>query len=77
MSPGGPFGVVTPENFGQPGITDYRNPNLAEALRVLGYVQRFGAGIPTARKTLAANGNPAPDFNIQPTYIGVTVRPVT
>lgn len=51
-NPGGPFGSVTPENFGQPGITDYRNPNLAEALRALGYVQRFGAGIAIARKSL-------------------------
>ncbi len=51
-NPGGPFGSVTPENFGQPGITDYRNPNLAEALRALGYVQRFGAGIAIARKAL-------------------------
>lgn len=25
-NPGGPFGSVTPENFGQPGITDYRSP---------------------------------------------------
>ena len=27
-SPGGPFGQVTRENFGQPGVTDYRNPHL-------------------------------------------------
>ena len=74
INPGGPFGVVTPENFGQPGITDYRNPNLAEALRVLGYVQRYGVGIQLARKELAANGNPPPKFDVQPTYIGVTVR---
>jgi ATP-dependent DNA helicase RecG len=51
-NPGGPFGSVTPENFGQPGVADYRNPNLAEALRALGYVQRFGAGIAIARKAL-------------------------
>ncbi len=51
-NPGGPFGSVTPENFGQPGVTDYRNPNLAEALRALGFVQRFGAGIALARKAL-------------------------
>lgn len=53
-NPGGPFGSVTQENFGQPGITDYRNPNLAEALRALGYVQRFGAGIAIARKELGS-----------------------
>lgn len=51
-NPGGPFGSVTVENFGQPGIADYRNPNLAEALRALGYVQRFGLGISIARKVL-------------------------
>ena len=51
-NPGGPFGSVTVENFGDPGITDYRNPNLAEALRALGYVQRFGAGIAIARNAL-------------------------
>jgi ATP-dependent DNA helicase RecG len=75
VSPGGPFGVVTPENFGEPGVTDYRNPNLTEALRVLGYVQRFGAGIPIARRALASNGNPPPEFNVHPTYLSVTVRP--
>lgn len=52
LNPGGPFGSVTAENFGRPGITDYRNPNLAEALRALGYVQRFGAGIAIAKKAL-------------------------
>jgi ATP-dependent DNA helicase RecG len=51
-SPGGPFGTVTIENFGHLGITDYRNPNIAESLRALGYVQRFGAGISIARKAL-------------------------
>ncbi len=51
-NPGGPFGAVTPDNFGEPGVVDYRNPNLAEALRALGYVQRFGAGIAIARKAL-------------------------
>lgn len=44
-SPGGAFGTVTATNFGTPGFVDYRNPNLAEAMRTLGYVQRFGVGI--------------------------------
>jgi len=42
QNPGGPFGQVTRNNFGSPGITDYRNPHLAEALKSLGFVQRFG-----------------------------------
>lgn len=68
-NPGGPFGSVTPENFGQPGITDYRNPNLAEALRALGYVQRFGAGIAIARKALGERLR----FDVQPGFVAAIV----
>ncbi len=74
ISPGGPYGTVTPENFGEAGITDYRNPNLAEALRVLGFVQRFGAGIVIAREALAKNGNPPLEFTVQPSIVGVTMK---
>jgi len=63
-SPGGLFGQVRPENFGK-GITDYRNPLLAEAMNVLGYVQRFGLGIPTVAKTLRENGNPPAAYEFQ------------
>ena len=69
LSPGGPFGAITAETFGQPGLVDYRNPNLAEALRVLGFVQRFGFGIPTARRELEKNGNPALDFEVTPNHV--------
>jgi ATP-dependent DNA helicase RecG len=72
-SPGGTFGQVTKENFGQPGITDYRNPHLAEAMKVLGYVQRFGIGIQIARQELDKNGNPPPEFHIESTNIMVTI----
>jgi ATP-dependent DNA helicase RecG len=74
VNPGGPFGIVTAANFGVPGITDYRNPHLAEAMKVLGYVQRFGVGIATARRLLAENGNPAPQFDPRDTHVLVTVR---
>jgi ATP-dependent DNA helicase RecG len=74
-NPGGPYGEVTVETFGTPGLTDYRNPNLAEAMRVLGLVQRFGAGIPIARRALAENGNPPPEFLVYPTYVTAIVRP--
>lgn len=74
LSPGGPYGVVTPETLGEPGLADYRNPNLAEALRVLGFVQRYGVGIATARRELERNGNPPPEFRAEPTYVGVIVR---
>lgn len=62
ISPGGPYGQVNARNFGQPGITDYRNPNLAESMRVLGLIQRFGAGISLAQQQLKLNGNPPAEF---------------
>jgi ATP-dependent DNA helicase RecG len=74
VNPGGPFGLVTSENFGRPGITDYRNPNLAEAMRALGFVQRFGAGIATARRALQDNGNPTPRFEVTPSHVLVTIE---
>jgi ATP-dependent DNA helicase RecG len=74
QNPGGPFGQVNRQNFGQPGITDYRNPHLAEAMKNLGYVQRFGVGIPLARRELEKNGNPPPEFNVQDTHLQVIIR---
>ena len=71
---GGPFGQVTRANFGQPGVTDYRNPYLAEALKNLGYVQRFGFGIELARQQLQRNGNPPPEFDVEDSHVLVTVR---
>jgi ATP-dependent DNA helicase RecG len=74
INPGGPFGAVTRENFGRPGITDYRNPNLADAMRVMGFVQRFGIGIQTARAELKKNGNPELEFQVEPMTVLATVR---
>ncbi len=68
-SPGGPFGVATIENFGRPGIVDYRNPNLAEAMRVLGFVQRFGVGIASARRWLREAGHPDLEYAVENNFI--------
>lgn len=73
LSPGGPYGIVTPETFGQPGVVDYRNPILAEAMRVLGLVQRFGFVIPTARRELREKGHPDPTFLVESTRVQCTV----
>ena len=72
-SPGGPHGVVTAETFGQPGAVDYRNPILAEAMRVLGLVQRYGFGIPAARRELRAAGQGEPEFRVTPHRVHCTV----
>jgi ATP-dependent DNA helicase RecG len=73
-NPGGPYGQVTRENFGQPGAYDYRNPNLAAVMKELGYVQRFGYGITLARDEMAKNGNPPPVFQVEDAYVTVILR---
>jgi ATP-dependent DNA helicase RecG len=73
-NPGGPFGQVTRENFGRPGITDYRNPHVAEVMKTLGYVQRFGIGIALAKAELARDGNPPPEFYPDDSYMLAVVR---
>ena len=61
-SPGGPYGNVTGENFGEPGVTDYRNPNIADVLKTFGFIQAFGRGIAVTKREMERNGNPAPEF---------------
>ncbi len=74
LSPGGPYGQVNQENFGRPGITDYRNPYLAEAMRNLGYVQKFGVGIQLAKRELQENGNPPLEFQVDSHILALVRR---
>ena len=64
------------DNFGT-GATDYRNHLVAEAMKVMGYVQRFGLGIPLATRELEKNGNAPPEFEFRPESVLVTVRRAT
>ena len=73
-SPGGPFGVVTRESFGTPGVTDYRNPTLADAMRALGYVQRFGVGLAVAARACRDQGGPPPEYAVEAEFVAATVR---
>ena len=75
-SPGGPFGTITKENFGQPGRAEYRNPNIATVMRNLRFVQRFGFGIAEARAALQQNGNPPPEFIVDDNRVVAIVRKV-
>jgi ATP-dependent DNA helicase RecG len=74
QSPGGVYGQVTPETFGKPGVTDYRNPTLAEALAALGFVERFGVGLQIVEKEMRENGNPPMEFEILPNFVQVVLR---
>jgi ATP-dependent DNA helicase RecG len=74
LSPGGPYGIITKANFGQPNLTDYRNPTIADAMKTLGIVERFGFGIPAAREACEKNGNPPPEFTADPTHVLALIR---
>lgn len=60
QSPGGLYGEATRENF--PSRNSYRNPVIAEAMKSLGFVNRFGYGVQRALALLAQNGNPPAEF---------------
>jgi ATP-dependent DNA helicase RecG len=66
QNPGGLYGQATPENF--PSQTDYRNPVIAEAMKALGYVNKFGRGVLRAQEALTKAGHPAPEFPFEPTH---------
>ena len=74
LSPGGAFGNVTAERFGQEGLTDYRNPALADAMKTLGHVQRFGFGIPIARKQLTKANHPELEFDVNDSFVRVLIK---
>jgi ATP-dependent DNA helicase RecG len=72
QSPGGLYGGVTPETLMQQN--SYRNPVLAEAMKAMGYVNRYGYGVQRAQALLQANGNPPAEFEIHPQFVKVTIR---
>ena len=55
QNPGGLYGDASPQNF--PRVNTYRNPIIAEAMHVLGYVNRFGRGVARARRAMEENGS--------------------
>lgn len=61
-SPGGLYGEVTPETLDT--RSSYRNPVLAEAMKALGYVNRYGYGIQRAKAAMEQNGNPPIRFEV-------------
>src|SRR5690606_3538443 len=71
-SPGGLYGEAKPENF--PHRNDYRNPVIAEALKVMGFVHKHGRGVLRAQAELRASGNPEAEFEFDPGFVQVTVR---
>lgn len=75
QSPGGLYGEVTQATLTR--RNSYRNPVLAEAMKSMDYVNRYGYGIQRAQALLLANGNPPPEFEIDDKVFLVTIRPAT
>lgn len=61
-SPGGLYGEVTQETLEK--RSSYRNPVLAEAMKALGYVNRYGYGIQRAISAMDKVGNPPIRFEV-------------
>ena len=71
INPGPLYGEATPYNF--PRQTSYRNPVVAEALAVLGFVNQFGRGVIRSQEALKKNGSAEATFEFGDTYFGVTI----
>lgn len=72
QSPGGLYGEASPENF--PRQTSYRNPVVAEAMKALGYVNRYGRGVLRAQEALKRNGSPPAEFLFDAGFVLAIIR---
>ncbi len=52
----------------------HRNPIIAEAMKALGFVNRFGYGVQRAQALLKQNGNPPPEFEFDEHSVLVKIR---
>lgn len=62
-NPGGLYGNANADNF--PTVNDYRNPVIAEAMKVLGYVNKYNRGIARVNQELEENGNGKAGFKVE------------
>ena len=72
---GGLYGKVSVNNF--PNVSDYRNPFIAEAMKVLGYVNRFSRGVYRVQKELEENGNGKASFDFSLITAFRVVEPIS
>lgn len=72
QNPGGLYGEVTRSTLTR--RNSYRNPVLAEAMKSMDYVNRYGYGIQRANDLLQSNGNPPAEFDIDDKVFLAIVR---
>lgn len=69
-NPGGLYGEAV-GHFSE--RNDYRNPVIAEAMRALGYVNRYGQGVLRSQKALRDNCNPPADIRPEADWFSVSI----
>lgn len=62
MNAGGLYGEARPENF--PSVNAYRNPIIAEAMKVMKYVNMFNRGVSRVQEYLKQNGSMPAQFKV-------------
>ncbi|HET8830109.1 MAG TPA: RNA-binding domain-containing protein, partial [Pelobium sp.] len=75
MNAGGLYGNARPENF--PNVNDYRNPIIAEAMKILGYVNRFSRGVTRVKEELLENGNGTAVFDFSKLTVFEVLIPIS
>ena len=73
MNHGGLYGRANEENF--PNVNDYRNIVVAEAMKVLGFVNRHSRGVLRVQKELVANEKPSKKPSKKRSNVKVPVFP--
>lgn len=72
QNPGGLYGTVTRDTLTRRNA--YRNPVLAEALKAMDYVNKFGYGLQRAEQLMQDGGHPPLEFEIDDRVFAVTVK---
>lgn len=74
INPGGPYGIISSEDFGKTSLTDYRNPYLARAMEAMGFVKHYGFGIPISNNMLKEASHPELKYTVNQHKVMVTIK---
>jgi ATP-dependent DNA helicase RecG len=73
VSPGGPVGNVTAATFGRPGVTEFRNPRLVDAMKQAGLARGDGHGIERVNQRRIAEGKSPIRWRIDESHVVATL----
>ena len=58
-------------------MNDYRNPIVAEGMKIMGFVNMFNHGVQNVKDLLKENENPQPSFNVDKITVFEVVVPIS